>query len=169
MKAFMGYVLKASALAVAGISVAATGAFAQTATTDVPFQGIVGKACVFGAPTAGTLGLSTPRNLTSTSGVGSAGTVRLTCTGQATLTVSNPVNTSPLSPLNGTNSSAAATVNDLGNSFIPLNSGASGAIGLAGQAYDNTLEVNLEVQKTTAGPIPDGTYDYTVTLTAAPL
>ncbi|MGF1513117.1 MAG: hypothetical protein ACFB5Z_05400 [Elainellaceae cyanobacterium] len=141
---------------------------AKAQSVDIPFVGTVLEACVFGVPTPGVLGVSvdgTSLGTAETDGV--AGTVTLTCNGDATVSIAEPV-------------FAGATLNDIttltGYAATASITDGAGTADSTGATFvfgaPNTLTLptvlNVAMSATTGDPLPTDVYSFTVTVTATP-
>lgn len=171
MQNFIRKALIATGVATASMVVATTAAFAQSApvTEDIIFSGTVDNSCTFANPVEGTLEVdfaTDPTLLSSEVGTATPGTVELTCTGNSTLEVAEPVadgaNPGLVSPV----ATATASLFDANAAEVNVDSGVLPVL-VTGPIADETVTVNMSVTDT--GTIPPGDYIYTVTLTAAPL
>ncbi|MEO1393871.1 MAG: hypothetical protein AAFV90_13260 [Cyanobacteria bacterium J06634_5] len=163
--------LVASAIAVAGVSTTASGAFAQAAPVDdtVNFTGTVGSVCTFSNVVDGELGLDGPNSLESDSADGGlTGSIDLECTGPAEVSVSLPEdNGSTTDILTGANNYGAEVQVDPTNFTVnTFGGGPSGPINFAVGPVSETLNVFMFVNAGSA--IPAGAYDYNVVVTATP-
>lgn len=174
MKNILRRSLLAAVMTATGVAATAAGAFAQTAPAadaTVNFQGLVGSACVFSNVTAGTIGNPEAFMLSSQSiDGGIPGSVDLSCTGDAELSVSLPQD-------NGSSRNILTTANDYfasaryGTGTAPNETfngkqGSSGPIFMQGPV-EETVDVNMMVDSN--APIPEGVYNYNVVVTATPL
>jgi hypothetical protein len=150
----------ASVLTAAGIIANTTNAFA--ADQVVNFQGNVPATCTFSNVVNGTLGIAAPDQLSEAGAGGAAGSVDLTCNSNAQVSVSLPVDNgsspaiTPTFAYAGAATSAGTATNDTGAGSVPVN--VTGPI-------QETLSVGMYVVNGGV-PIPAGTYNYNVTVTA---
>ena len=165
--------------AVLGAVAFAPDASAQT-TETVPFSGEFGSVCTFGDVQPGILAqeqsdrawVQASSDLPGISEVGQSGQTTVNCTGEASLSVSTPVETSVPPTFSGqptyavvydgTNTTAAGT---------PINPGwdrPTAALTIPANT-DVNLGVSMTAGEENIGPgVPSGTYEYEVTLTATP-
>ena len=162
-------ILFASALIFVSATAFTSEAKAQIATTGtVEFNGLVGGACSFSNPVAGTLVVNSgDPNLLGSDPTGAypggvPAEIDISCTTDATLTIANPTATGD--PLAGATFSATATSSNLGLDFDSQGGANSNAIAAGEQ---DTIRVNMMVdnQGTT---VPAGTYNYEAVITATP-
>ncbi len=150
----------------AGFAVLGAVAFAPSAsaqvsdTEDVPFTGTVGSVCTLSDPTPGTLALveGDPTTLSSTAIDGVSGTVTVNCNSSSTIVTS--VNDSPVVPEGFNAETVTVTLSSSDAGFTE-----AGGL-LATSDTDVPLNVDLEVGSD--APLPEGSYEYTVTVTATP-
>ncbi len=139
----------------------AHGQAAPAAQEDVMFEGTVGSVCTLSDPTPGTLALDeNPSILSSEAAGGESGTVTVNCTGENQVSVTSV--TAGEVPEGFTAQSAIATLSDGTNT---TNSNAPTPLNVTNDA-DVPLEVDLVVTSDT--PLPAGSYEYTVTVSATP-
>lgn len=159
----------------AGVAATASGAFAQAAPADatVNFQGLVGSVCTFSNVVAGTLGNSGSPLMTSDPADGGMdGSVDVSCTGSAELSVSTPQDNGSTNDLLATalNYEAVAEIGaGTPGSNMTVNSsqfGPSGPAFMPGPV-DETVRVGMMIDAGT--PVPEGAYNYNVVVTATPL
>ncbi|MEN8444460.1 MAG: hypothetical protein ABG776_05540 [Cyanobacteria bacterium J06555_13] len=164
--------LAVGALAATGLIATASGAFAQAAPADatVNFTGTVGSVCIFSNPVDGTLA-DIGGSLAANEVDGTRGSVDLDCTGDADVTVSEPIdNGSTNDLLAGTGFYESRVL--VGNGPADTRNGSGGPSGPllltgAGAGVSETLNVDLFIDPTL--PIPEGAYNYNVIVTATPL
>jgi hypothetical protein len=151
--------------------------FATTANAEegsANASGMVADFCNLGNPIDGNLGVNAPSNpttLSSSASGGRAATVDITCNGDATLTISKPVQTKFLSGktefsdenLTATAKNSTFGVNVNSESISTSTNIFPGTSGVA----DMTLEVNMEARNGTQ-KISPGDYKFTVTITSTP-
>ncbi len=166
----MRHLLKTAAIAsslVAASLVVGAGA-AHAATQVVNFQGTVAPSCTFGAPTVGTLGNNPGGNYLGTdplSGAGGANAqVDLNCTGAATITVSDITNNGSAPNILPGTTRASVVSTSVGTAS--LTNGVTNVPVVTPGALNETIEVGMYI--ITAGAVPNGTYNYNVTVTANP-
>ena len=170
MKNIIRYFLTASVLAAAGMAATTTSVFAQAAPADatVNFQGLVGSVCTFSNAVAGEIVVSNPGFITSDPGFGGvAGSVDLSCTGSAELSVSAPQeNGSTTDLLTTANFYKAFATFDAVSTSTDDQGVSTGPAFMSGPV-DGSVVVSMELG--TGNPIPEGAYNYNVVVTAAPL
>jgi len=159
----MSRFLLTSALILVATATVSKSAFAQT--VDIPFSGNVSGGCTFGTPTAATLGINTLSNPTILSSAytangGTAGKISVSCSPSAKLSISIPVKTSgpdftPSSLIGVASTSSGSTNSSSGAAPISLPAG-------------NSIPITIDMYVTNSAPLQAGTYNYKVTLTAAP-
>ncbi|MEM7063604.1 MAG: hypothetical protein AAF572_10625 [Cyanobacteria bacterium P01_B01_bin.77] len=164
--------LMAAAATAAGVVVTASSAFAQAAPPveeTVNFQGEVGSVCIFDNVVDGQLGYNGFDVLDSqdVANGGQSGSVDLSCTGSWAIEVSLPQDNGSTNDLLGNALNYGVQVEETGLGVIAANdTGVGPTISLFPLPVDETLEVDMYVAN--PGPIPSGSYNYNVILTATP-
>lgn len=147
--------------------------FATTANADegsASASGPVAEMCIFGEPTIGQLAVndtSNPTILSSEIG-GTPATVPITCNGNATLTVSKPIQTEGKTTT-FKSLTAKATSKDLVGLNVDSNSTTPGNINIntTEDTASGTIEVNMTADND-GKTISPGQYTFTVTLSSTP-
>lgn len=180
MKKFIRQGLMASAVAATGVVAAASGAFAQAAPAEatVNFTGTVGSVCIFSNMVPGVLVQDGPNFLDSGDPFGggapgsSLGSVDLECTGGAEISISAPQDNGSTTDLLADPSSGYETFAQVGSTAgtgpatDASNSSSFGSsVGFIPGAFNENVAVGMRID----GPfIPEGAYNYNVTVTAIP-
>ena len=151
--------------------------FATTANAEegsASASGTVADFCNLGNPIDGNLGVNDPSNpttLSSSAAGGRAATVDITCNGDATLTISKPIQTKFLSgktAFSSENLTATAKNSTFGvNVTSEDNSTSKNIFASSSGIADMTLEVNMEARNGSQ-TISSGEYKFTVTITSTP-
>lgn len=177
--------LRILGLAVIGAVAAASQAHAQTA--DVIFTGAKGVTCTVQSVAPGSLNANAANTtmegaggLTAVSGGGTAGNVVVNCTGDSLVTVSSPVQVSAPAGFTAVTSQSVVEWNGSNTSMkVGPDNIAGGGLGWEGltttalllnpttAGTDQTLNVGMAVQGATGSTLPNGTYEYAVTVTIA--
>jgi hypothetical protein len=169
MKNLMNRFAIVSAAILTSATTIVSAAAAAPITADVTFNGNIPAACTFSNITPGTIGKSKTNNTDIGSNSdyyqnGNKGIVGINCSGNAALTIADPVQTA--GPTTTTNNSAVVYV---GNQTIISPSGNGNFVrsGNIEAAYtQDNITVSMDANGTTA--LESGNYTYKVTLTATP-
>jgi len=151
---------------------ASTVTFVATANAqDASANGPVADMCVFSEPTIGQLAVndtSNPTVLSSSLAGGTAAQVDITCNGNATLTVSPPIQTEGKTTT-FKSLTAKATSKDLVGLNVDSNSTKPGNINIntTEDTASGTIEVNMTADND-GKTISPGQYTFTVTLSSTP-
>lgn len=156
--------LLASALLVTGTVAVAPSAFAET--QDITASGTISKTCVFGTPTAGSLGVAGPNSTTLSTANGSVGGVNVTCNHPAKLSISAPSQSgSDTVALTSATNTSTVTASSTSLSSTTINNGDTPIALTTGE--QTGVSVGMTINNGTT-IIPASTYNYTVTLTVSP-
>jgi hypothetical protein len=150
---------------------ASTFTFANSANAeDAPASGPVAEMCVFGEPIEGDLiPNSTLTSLSSENG-GRSAKVDISCNGNATLTVSKPIQTAiedGTTVFNSSNLTATARSTILGLNVSSSSTIPGNIVANTGGVAIGTIEVDM-VANNGSQKISPGKYTFTVTLTSTP-
>ncbi|WP_414623113.1 hypothetical protein [Calothrix sp. CCY 0018] len=147
----------------------APNAHAQVADTEpVPFTGTVGSVCTLSNPQPGTLGLVDVNTLDSNvpdsdpSG-GMSGSITVNCNSNSIISAVVDENPEVPEDFDVTTSTLAATLSSANAGFT---SNTPSEASLTSSNTDVPVDVDLRVESTT--PLPEGRYEYNVTVTASP-
>jgi hypothetical protein len=155
-------VLLASSFGFAGSAKAAP------SEVDVPFTGTVAGNCSFGTIAQGTLGLNTAGNALDSKAVvtgGASGSVPLSCTGAATVSVQIPAD-APVLPLT-TNPTTTTNLGMIAVAGKTTDSAGTPISLTATEATSATIAVDMTAS-IASGSFAPGNYGYTVKVVATP-